>query len=235
MQMKVLIMESNIDIDISKAAKLLEGSSKGYIDISHSTPEDGIVILRIIAPGISEEMAGCSSMSPFSSNSSEYKVYKMTSSVIDLDHKDITYSDGDSYSGQVKVSTGKAHGYGVRKWKNGCIYKGEWVDGDKEGHGTQIWGKETKWAGDQYVGQWLNGLMHGKGLYTWKNGNTYKGEYKNNQRNGYGVYKWTTGDRYEGYWEDDNMNGLGTVYYADCSSWHGIWKDGVQVKKLDKK
>ncbi|CAI2378751.1 unnamed protein product [Moneuplotes crassus] len=228
-------MESNIDIAISKGKKLLEGSSKGYIDVRYSTPEECMVTLRVIAPAIGEEMAGYTCMSPFSSSSSEYTVYRMTSNVIDLEHMDITYSEMDSYSGQIKVATGKKHGCGVRKWKNGTMYKGEWVDGDKEGHGTQIWGYCTEWAGDQYVGQWLNGLMHGKGIYTCKNGTTYEGDWRNNCMNGYGIRKWANEDIYEGYWDENNMSGLGTMYYTDGSSWHGTWKGSVQVMKLNKK
>lgn len=30
--------------------------------------------------------------------------------------------------------------------------------------------------------------MHGKGIYTWKDGRRYEGEYLNDKKHGYGIY-----------------------------------------------
>lgn len=35
--------------------------------------------------------------------------------------------------------------------------------------------------------------MHGKGVYTWKDGRVYDGEYVEDKKNGYGVYRWADG------------------------------------------
>ena len=32
-------------------------------------------------------------------------------------------------------------------------------------------------SGDQYDGQWLNGKMHGRGKFTWSNGEVFDGEW----------------------------------------------------------
>lgn len=32
--------------------------------------------------------------------------------------------------------------------------------------------------------------MHGKGVFTWKDGRKYEGEYKDDQKHGYGVFTW---------------------------------------------
>lgn len=32
--------------------------------------------------------------------------------------------------------------------------------------------------------------MHGKGVYTWKDGRVYTGDYIDDKKHGYGVYKW---------------------------------------------
>ncbi len=32
--------------------------------------------------------------------------------------------------------------------------------------------------------------MHGKGIYTWKDGRRYEGEYLNDRKHGFGVYTW---------------------------------------------
>ncbi len=40
--------------------------------------------------------------------------------------------------------------------------------------------------------------MHGKGVYTWKDGRRYEGEYINDKKQGYGKYIWTDGRIYMG-------------------------------------
>jgi hypothetical protein len=42
--------------------------------------------------------------------------------------------------------------------------------------------------------------MHGKGIYTWKDGRKYEGEYKNDKKDGYGEYTWIDGRKYAGQW-----------------------------------
>ena len=41
--------------------------------------------------------------------------------------------------------------------------------------------------GGIYEGEWLDGKMHGRGLYTFPNGNKYDGEWQNDVKEGYGV------------------------------------------------
>jgi len=35
--------------------------------------------------------------------------------------------------------------------------------------------------------------MHGKGIYTWKDGRRYEGKYQFDKKHGYGVYTWADG------------------------------------------
>ena len=42
--------------------------------------------------------------------------------------------------------------------------------------------------------------MHGKGIYTWKDGRKYEGMYLFDKKSGYGVYQWADGRKYEGQW-----------------------------------
>jgi hypothetical protein len=44
--------------------------------------------------------------------------------------------------------------------------------------------------------------MHGKGIYTWKDGRKYEGEYKNDKKDGYGEYTWIDGRKYAGQWKN---------------------------------
>jgi len=39
-----------------------------------------------------------------------------------------------------------------------------------------------------YDGQWVNGMMSGKGVNTWPDGRSYVGEYLNDKKEGYGIY-----------------------------------------------
>jgi len=48
--------------------------------------------------------------------------------------------------------------------------------------------------GDQYEGDWKNGVMDGIGTYRYKNKDVYIGEYKNNSRQGNGIYKYANGN-----------------------------------------
>jgi hypothetical protein len=45
------------------------------------------------------------------------------------------------------------------------------------------------------------GKVHGKGKYTFKNGDVYDGEWRNQLQNGYGVFT-TKGETYKGTWID---------------------------------
>jgi hypothetical protein len=61
--------------------------------------------------------------------------------------------------------------------------------------------------------------MHGKGVYSWKDGRKYEGEYKFDKKDGYGIYAWldslitdlsfrADGRKYEGNWKDGKQHGL---------------------------
>ena len=45
--------------------------------------------------------------------------------------------------------------------------------------------------------------MHGKGVYSWKNGSIYHGNFENGHKNGNGTYKIMNGDSYIGEYKDD--------------------------------
>lgn len=64
--------------------------------------------------------------------------------------------------------------------------------------------------GENYIGDFMNGMPHGNGTYRYKEGSKYIGEWKNGMRNGQGVmtYKfpsrspYTKGSRNEGKWKN---------------------------------
>lgn len=81
--------------------------------------------------------------------------------------------------------------------------------------------------------------MHGKGVYTWKDGRVYDGEYVEDKKNGYGVYRWADGRSnkltniftlvYEGQWENGKQHGQGIYHQPDGSQKSGLWSEGKRI------
>lgn len=51
-------------------------------------------------------------------------------------------------------------------------YEGEWIDGKMHGRGIYYYADGTI-----YDGTWSEGKMHGKGIFIYPNGNKYDGEF----------------------------------------------------------
>lgn len=82
--------------------------------------------------------------------------------------------------------------------------------------------------GDEYTGEWLNNLKHGKGTYQWKhNSAIYDGDWAKGKRNGFGTYSLPRGTGYRkvyaGGWKNDKKHGYGTNFYADDEYYEGEW------------
>lgn len=85
-------------------------------------------------------------------------------------------------------------------------------------------------SGDVYDGEFVNGLYHGYGIYSWINGDRYEGMWKNNRREGEGMWLWgknssSPGDRYQGQWHDDQKNGYGKYIQADGDIYMGSFQN----------
>ena len=77
------------------------------------------------------------------------------------------------YTGYLDAE-GKRKGHGIKIFKNGDKYEGEWVQDKANGKG-KFWHAD----GDYYEGFWLDDKAHGQGLYTAANGSSYIGEWLN--------------------------------------------------------
>jgi MORN repeat len=75
--------------------------------------------------------------------------------------------------------------------------------------------------------------MHGKGIYTWKDGRKYEGEYVNDKKHGNGVYTWADGRKYDGQWAYGKQHGRGKYVTDNGSSKFGIWENGKRIKWLE--
>ncbi len=69
--------------------------------------------------------------------------------------------------------------------------------------------------GCHYNGDTKNGVMHGKGKCTYKDGSTYEGQWVNGLYCGEGTLSLPSGHRYIGGWQDGMRHGDGTIILPD--------------------
>lgn len=153
-----------------------------------------------------------------------------------------TTSDSSYYSGG--WVEGRRNGYGDMYFANEDSYFGDWEDDDFCGLGTYTFGQ----SGDIYYGEWKGGLQHGLGSYTskeyeyvgnweegWINGkgrityanqDFYEGDFVENELYGQGYYQFHNGNSYEGEFVDGKFNGLGIFRFADGNVYEGEFEDG---------
>ncbi|XP_053512960.1 radial spoke head 10 homolog B isoform X2 [Artibeus jamaicensis] len=118
-----------------------------------------------------------------------------------------TWPDGSTYKGE--VVNGKRNGFGVFK----CItqpvsYIGQWCQGKRHGMGCIYYDREGI---SSYEGTWDHNVRKGWGIRRYKSGNVYEGQWDNNVRHGEGRMRWlTTNEEYSGQWDRGTQNGLGT-------------------------
>ena len=56
-----------------------------------------------------------------------------------------------------------------------------------------------------YDGQTMDGVFHGGGTYTWKDGSVYIGWWKDGKMNGRGTLTFPNGDKYSGKWSNNQL------------------------------
>jgi len=78
-----------------------------------------------------------------------------------------------------------------------------------------------------YNGTWLEGRMHGDGLYTWSDGSEYAGEFHEGFMWGEGEKRWPNGRRYQGEWRRDMMWGGGEMTWPSGETFTGQFRKGI--------
>ena len=111
----------------------------------------------------------------------------------------------------------------VYKYKNGDLYKGEFLGEKRHGFGVCVFSNKEK-----YEGLWNNDYMHSIGKYTYNDGSTYSGDFRNGVAQGIGTYTYKNKDIYKGQFINNKKEGKGVLYYNDGSKYIGMWKDNVK-------
>ena len=122
----------------------------------------------------------------------------------------------EEYNGKGLLIKNEASIYG--NWENGEIkgnveyiinlkfnYKGNFENDLYNGEGQYIWGE----SGKKYVGQFKNGKIEGKGIFTYEDGTIFRGNFFDEYKNGEGCIEFPDGKKYFGNWLNDELYGNG--------------------------
>ena len=107
------------------------------------------------------------------------------------------------------------------KYKTGT-YRGEF---DEVSHLADGRGSYDFKTGDHYEGEYVQGIIHGEGVYTSAKTGVYKGAFVQAKRQGKGVLE-RDGQRFEGEFVQDQFEGGGEHTYRTQDTFLGEWSDG---------
>jgi len=126
--------------------------------------------------------------------------------------------DSSVYSGEVK--NGLFNGKGKLVWRNGDEYQGNFVDGLMSGEGHKKLA-----SGEEYTGAFKRGLYDGKGKLLDSTGDRYEGNFENGNFQGKGVFTAKSGMVYQGHFDEGNASGQGTITWPNGNSYKGEIND----------
>lgn len=87
--------------------------------------------------------------------------------------------------------------------------------------------KELKMSeNESYYGGVLDNKPHGKGRFSYSNGNSYDGEWQKGEFHGTGTYGYANGDSFTGEWQMGTRNGVGTYKWKNQTSLKAMWQEG---------
>jgi len=118
---------------------------------------------------------------------------------------------------------------GAAKFVGGNHYRGEFVKGMMHGRGLYTWADGTTYEGD-----FAWNCISGRGVFTWPDGATYDGELLDGLRHGEGSFTSSTsngnGLAYSGQWRAGKRHGRGTLWYdqSRTSYYEGEWQDNFR-------
>lgn len=101
-------------------------------------------------------------------------------------------------------------------------YLGDILNGLPHGHGVFNYKN-----GDKYIGDFKNGLFDGNGELTTIKGEQYQGEFKNGKKEGNGAYKNKNGEIYSGHWKENKKDGQGKYTFSNGDFYKGEFKEDM--------
>ncbi|NXG34864.1 R10B2 protein, partial [Dromaius novaehollandiae] len=122
-------------------------------------------------------------------------------------------------------------GWGIRCYKSGNIYEGQWEKNVRHGKGRMRW----LTANQEYIGQWEHGIQHGFGTHIWflrrmplsqyPLRNKYIGDFVNGDRHGHGRFIYASGAVYDGEWVCNKKHGRGKFVFKSGHVYEGEFID----------
>lgn len=110
------------------------------------------------------------------------------------------------------------------------LYKGDIVDGKRDGFGTQIFPN-----GYKYTGEWKKNCAHGNGKLEYTDGTFYEGEFNKN-RIQQGVLSYHNGTCFAGKFALDERNkdkfAEGTIVFRNGDTFKGVWHEGIPTSGI---
>lgn len=88
---------------------------------------------------------------------------------------------------------------------------------------------------EEYEGAWEEDVIHGYGVYRYKNEDVYDGMWDHGKYHGEGTYYFASGAKYTGDWVNHRMEGIGTYTDENGMDWSGIYMDGTYDSQIQKR
>nr|XP_048292745.1 radial spoke head 10 homolog B isoform X2 [Myodes glareolus] len=130
-------------------------------------------------------------------------------------------------------------GWGIRCYKSGNIYEGQWENNMRHGEGRMRW----LTTNEEYTGHWEKGIQNGFGTYTWflkriPNSqyplrNEYIGAFVNGFRHGHGKFYYASGAMYEGEWVSNKKHGRGRITFKNGRVYEGLFSNDHIAQYLE--
>ena len=111
----------------------------------------------------------------------------------------------------------------TKRYDDGSVYEGPMRKGLQHGRGTY-----TTPDGYEYIGDWVDGAIEGKGRAKFANGSVYEGEFSRGAPHGTGRIVHADGGTYEGQWADGVIQGEGKAVHADGSVYVGAFRNATR-------
>lgn len=137
----------------------------------------------------------------------------------------VEFTNNEYYVGEFKELADKSrvlHGAGEFVAQT-SRYKGSFLENKKHGRGEYTWQN-----GEKYNGDWVHDSQSGKGKWTWPNGNWYEGQFKNGIIVGEGEFFFADrGDSFKGSFLAGKAHGKGVYTYSTGDRYEGEMQAGV--------